>query len=120
MLITIVSQALMLVVLVPSLGLIGASIAFGASYSFQHAAQLVQLKLLTGAFHFSRRAAQPFLPALLATGGATAVYLGVAPLQLNLWAERSLVFAAFSVVYGLITLWHWRRGDLRAPGTDGT
>lgn len=117
-LITIVSQAVMLVVLVPTLGLIGASIALGASYSFQHVAQLIQLKLITGAFHFSRRAAQPFLPAIAAAAAAIAVYTAIASQGLNAWAERSLTFAAFAAVYGAITFWHWKRGDLRAPGSE--
>jgi O-antigen/teichoic acid export membrane protein len=117
-LVVLLAQVLLLIALVPPLGLAGAAIAVGGSYSLQHIVQLTQLRLLTGSFHFSRRAALPLLPALAGAAVASPVQLLVSSQIENQWFARSLTFSAFLLVYGGLTFRTWRSGRLRAPGAE--
>jgi O-antigen/teichoic acid export membrane protein len=112
---TIAAQLSLLLVLVPRMGLVGGAIAVGASYSFQHVFQLVELKRLTGGFQFSSRAAQPLLPAAAGGLGAALVHGSVGLRLDDPWLARSLTFSTFLAIYAAVTLWYWRRGELRAP-----
>lgn len=113
--VTVLAQVGLMVWLVPRYGLIGGAIGLGGSYTIQHVLQLVQLKMLTGSFGFSRRAALPMIPATLGVASGVLVHLTVMGQIANPWLARSTVFGAFLVVYGLVTLALARRGSLRAP-----
>jgi O-antigen/teichoic acid export membrane protein len=114
-LVTIAAQVSLMVWLVPRYGLVGGAIGLGGSYTVQHLFQLAQLKMLTGSFGFSRRAAVPLIPATLGAAAGVLAYLTVAARIANPWFARGSVFGAFLLVYGLITLVLSVRGSLRAP-----
>ncbi len=114
--ITLALQLVLLVWLVPPFGLTGAAIAVGGSYSIQNAIQVAQLKHYTGAFQFTRRALQPLVPAATAAVATLALRAVLANAALNPWLSRGIVFGVFAAVYGAVTWFLWRRGDLRSPG----
>ncbi len=107
---TIVVQAVLLVVLIPPFGIVGAAIAVGASYSVQNVAQVIAVRQRTGAFTISSRAFAPLLPT---AGGAIAA--GAVLLAMRGQPElhvRIAAFIAFAIGY-LALLWRdYRNGKL--------
>lgn len=105
----------LLFALVPPYGLVGAAIALGASLCVVNVAQLLELRWVTGSFHFTERASFS-LVVLLACCSATLAALKLANLlALGAWPTRSAALSVFAVVYGGLYAVGRRRGLLRAP-----
>jgi len=94
----IVVEGIALWFLVPLYGIDGAAVAVGIAYSLQGIAQVVQMRLLTGSWNYTRRVAWPLGIGSLAAGFAGLVWMIVPDPHALIW--RATAFAVFVLVYG--------------------
>jgi O-antigen/teichoic acid export membrane protein len=119
-LVNLALQLGLLLWLVPRHGLIGAAVAIGASLCAVNVLQLLEMRAITGSFHYARRTRFSLAVVLgsaaaMATGALSAQGLG-----LGTWAARALVMLAFVAAYASLCTLGFRRGVLRAPGSSPT
>jgi len=91
-------QAVALWLLVPPYGLVGAAASVGIAYGVQAAAQVLQMRRLTGAWNFSPAVARPLVWALIASIAAGVAWSVVPDARSLAW--RVVIVAAFGAVYG--------------------
>ena len=83
--------------LAPAYGLVGAAFAVGSALTLTNVVQLLQMRLITGSFHYRRRAALPLAVAALA---ALPALLAGSLVAGQPWIARALACALFLLAYG--------------------
>ncbi len=115
---SIVTQLVLLLVLAPRFGLLGAALATGLSLLATNALQLVQMRTVTGSFHFTTRARFSLAISLSSVSGLALADLAGRALALEPWTRRFLTMAAFACVYLALAAYGRREGFLRAPDSQ--
>jgi O-antigen/teichoic acid export membrane protein len=102
--------------LVPLWGLTGGAVAVGASMLLVNFVQLAEMRMITGAFHYTRRTTYSLAVVAGCTLATSAAVLATQALDLATWVVRTLGLLAFAATYAGLYAWGLRRGALRAPG----
>jgi O-antigen/teichoic acid export membrane protein len=102
--------------LVPRHGLLGAALAVGASLCVVNVVQLLQLRWVTGSFHYTERARFSLVVTAVCCTLTLLALLTSRSVSLGAWQTRGVALLAFALSYGALLALGARRGLLRAPG----
>lgn len=112
---TIVLQVTSLALLVPRYELLGAAIALGLSMGLVNVAQVVQMRMVTGSFNYTRRSRFTVLVVASSTLALLAGFGAARALALGPWTSRIVTMAGFALVYAIACWFGQRSGILQAP-----
>ncbi|MEZ4449513.1 MAG: lipopolysaccharide biosynthesis protein [Nannocystaceae bacterium] len=107
---TIGALSILMPALVPSMGLEGAALAVGLAYALQNSMQLIESRLITGTWGYTREVL--WLMLVAATGGTIMAMTWLGLLPLGDVATRIGSFLAFLVVAAPGVAWLHRSGRL--------
>lgn len=106
--VTIGALVVLMPLLVPALGLVGAALAVGLAHALQNALQVTESRLLTGTFGYTRELRGVVGLAAIGAAIMAAAFFGLQPLGEA--AARIGAFVAFALAAGIGGLWLRRRG----------
>jgi O-antigen/teichoic acid export membrane protein len=112
---SVLLQLALLLWLVPLHGLLGAAIAVGLSLCLVNMLQLIEMRAITGSFHYTPRS-RFSLWVVTSSCSVTALSWWLArTLELGSLSGRVLMVLSFALVYGGLCTLGLRKGLLRAP-----